>query len=167
MKKFFLVLTSSIITLLLSTAGFAQGDPAAVQAKAALCATCHGADGNSILAINPKLAGQNASYLVKHLMDFKSGNRPGVTMAAMVAALSAEDMQDIASWYASQEVTLGGANPETLELAESIYRAGVKDLSVAACSACHSPAGDGNALAGFPSLSGQHAEYTLQQLKDF
>ena len=167
MKKFFLVLTSSIITLLLSTAGFAQGDPAAVQAKAALCATCHDADGNSILAINPKLAGQNASYLVKQLMDFKSRNRPGVTMAAMVAALSEEDMQEIASWYASQEVTLGGANPETLELAESIYRAGVKDLSVAACSACHSPAGDGNALAGFPSLSGQHAEYTLQQLKDF
>jgi cytochrome c553 len=167
MKKFFLVLTSSIITLLLSTAGFSQGDSAAGQAKAALCATCHRADGNSILAITPKLAGQNASYLVKQLMGFKSGNRPGVTMAAMVAALSEEDMQDIASWYASQEVTLGGANPETLELAESIYRAGVKDLSVAACSACHSPAGDGNALAGFPSLSGQHAEYTLQQLKDF
>jgi cytochrome c553 len=41
-------------------------------------------------------------------MDFKSGNRPGVTMAAMVAALSEEDMQDIAFWYASQEVTLGG-----------------------------------------------------------
>ena len=38
---------------------------------------------------------------------------------------------------------------------------------MAACSACHSPTGQGNAPAGFPSLSGQHAEYTLKQLKSF
>ena len=54
-----------------------------------------------------------------------------------------------------------------MELGETLYRAGIKDLSVAACSACHSPTGNGNGPAGFPSLSGQHSEYTLLQLKAF
>ena len=160
------LLTLSLFTLVSGIAS-AQGDPEAGQAKSALCATCHGQDGNSPLPINPKLAGQNAKYMVKQLQDFKSGARPGPTMAAMVLSLSDQDMEDIAAWYASQEVTLGGADPELVELGATIYRAGNGDISSAACSACHSPTGNGNAPAGFPALGGQHVEYTLQQLKDF
>jgi len=85
----------------------------------------------------------------------------------MVAALSDEDMEDIAAWYSSQQPTVGGADPEALELGASIYRSGNKDLSVAACSACHGPSGKGNEPAGFPALGGQHAEYTLLQLQQF
>ena len=144
-----------------------QGDAAAGQAKSALCATCHGADGNSILSVNPKLAGQNAAYLLKQLQDYRSGARVNAIMMPMVAALSEQDMADLAAWYASQEVTLQGADPESLELGETLYRAGNKELGVAACSACHSPTGQGNAPAGFPALGGQHPEYTLQQLKAF
>ena len=167
MKKIVLAVLSAAFVGLIPNLVLAQGDAAAGQTKSALCATCHGADGNSPLAINPKLAGQNASYMVKQLQDFKSGARPGVTMAAMVLSLSDQDMEDIAAWYASQEPTLLGADPETVELAEKLYRAGNSDIAVAACSACHSPTGQGNAPAGFPALSGQHPEYTLQQLKDF
>ena len=161
----------SILTTLFLALGTsllnAQGDPAAGQAKSALCATCHGVDGNSDLSVNPKIAGQNYNYIVKQLQDYKSGARANATMSAMVAALSEQDMMDIAAWFSSQEVILLGANVETLELGERIYRAGVKELSVAACSACHSPTGGGNGPAGFPSLSGQHPEYTLMQLKAF
>jgi len=167
MKKRVIVILSAVICSLAPSLVLAQGDAAAGQAKAALCATCHGNDGNSDLAINPKLAGQNANYMVKQLMDFKSGARPSATMAAMVLSLSEQDMQDISAWYASQQVTLQSANPESLELAETLYRAGNREISVAACAACHSPTGRGTAPAGFPALSGQHAEYTLQQLKDF
>lgn len=167
MKKTVIAVLSAAFVGLLPTLVLAQGDAAAGQTKSALCATCHGADGNSQLAINPKLAGQNASYLVKQLQDFKSGARTGATMAAMVLSLSDQDMEDIAAWYASQEPTLLGADPESVELAERLYRAGNSDIAVAACSACHSPTGQGNAPAGFPALSGQHPEYTLQQLKDF
>lgn len=167
MKKTVIAVLSAAFVGLLPTLALAQGDAAAGQTKSALCATCHGADGNSQLAINPKLAGQNASYLVKQLQDFKSGARTGATMAAMVLSLSDQDMEDIAAWYASQEPTLLGADPESVELAERLYRAGNSDIAVAACSACHSPTGQGNAPAGFPALSGQHPEYTLQQLKDF
>jgi cytochrome c553 len=145
----------------------AEGDAAAGQAKSALCGSCHGVDGNSPLAMNPKLAGQNARYMVKQLQDFKSGARAGAIMASMVLSLSDQDMEDIAAWYSSQQPTIQGADPELIELAERLYRAGNSEIAVAACSACHSPTGKGNAPAGFPSLSGQHAEYTLQQLRDF
>ena len=145
----------------------AQGDAGAGQAKSALCGSCHGVDGNSPLAMNPKLAGQNARYMVKQLQDFKSGARAGAIMASMVLSLSDQDMEDISAWYSSQQPTIQGADPESIELAERLYRAGNAEIAVAACSACHSPTGKGNAPAGFPSLSGQHAEYTLQQLKDF
>jgi len=167
MKKLVIVIVSAFLGSVAPQLLMAQGDAAAGQAKSALCATCHGADGNSEIPMNPKLAGQNASYLVKQLQDYQSGARSDPTMTAMVAALSEEDIQDIAAWYSSQQVTLLGADAETLELGETVYRAGIKELSVAACSACHSPTGNGNAPAGFPSLSGQHPEYTLNQLKAF
>jgi len=167
MNKLVSFVVVAVISLVAPQILMAQGDAAAGQAKSALCATCHAADGNSQIAMNPKLAGQSAKYLLKQLQDYKSGARQNPTMSAMVASLSDQDMADIAAWFASQEVTLGGANAEQLELAENLYRSGNSDLSVAACSACHGPTGAGNWPAGFPSLSGQHAEYTLTQLRAF
>ena len=167
MKKVVIVIVSVFIGNASVQLALAQGDAAVGRSKAAICATCHGAEGNSELPMNPKLAGQNASYITKQLMDYKSGVRSNQTMSAMVLNLSEQDMQDISAWYSSQQVTLQGADPKFVELGESLYRAGNKELAVAACSACHSPTGRGNAPAGFPSLGGQHAEYTLQQLKDF
>ena len=167
MKKVVIVIVSVFIGSASVQLAFAQGDAAVGQSKAALCATCHGAEGNSEFPMNPKLAGQNATYIAKQLMDYKSGVRSNQTMSAMVLNLSEQDMQDISAWYSSQQVTLQGADPKFVELGESLYRAGIKELAVPACSACHSPTGRGNAPAGFPSLGGQHAEYTLQQLRDF
>ena len=167
MKKVVIVIVSVFIGNASVQLALAQGDASAGRSKAAICATCHGAEGNSELSMNPKLAGQNATYITKQLMDYKSGVRSNQTMSAMVLNLSEQDMLDISAWYSSQQVTLQGADPKFVELGESLYRAGNKELAVAACSACHSPTGRGNAPAGFPSLGGQHAEYTLQQLKDF
>lgn len=167
MKKTVIAVLAAAFVGLIPNVLLAQGDAAAGQAKSALCGSCHGVDGNSPLAMNPKLAGQSAKYMVKQLQDFKSGARPGATMTAMVLSLSDQDMEDIAAWYSSQQPTIQGADPESVELAERLYRAGNAEIAVAACSACHSPTGKGNAPAGFPALSGQHAEYTLQQLKDF
>ncbi|MFT7472719.1 MAG: cytochrome c553 [Kiritimatiellia bacterium] len=167
MKKTVIAVLVAAFIGLIPNLLLAQGDAAAGQAKSALCGSCHGVDGNSPLAMNPKLAGQSARYMVKQLRDFKSGARAGAIMASMVLSLSDQDMEDIAAWYSSQQPTIQGADPESIELAERLYRAGNSEIAVAACSACHSPTGKGNAPAGFPSLSGQHAEYTLQQLKDF
>lgn len=156
-----------IASLGIAQTASAQGDAAAGEAKVALCATCHGVGGNSQIPENPKLAGQNANYILKQLADYKSGARENITMSAMVGALSEQDMQDIAAYYASQQVEISAAEPESIELGETIYRAGNKEITVAACTACHSPTGRGNGPAGFPALSGQHSIYTLTQLKAF
>jgi cytochrome c553 len=167
MKKIAFLFSFLVAAAISSGNMVAQGDPSAGQAKSAVCGSCHGADGNSPLAMNPKLAGQGEAYLYKQLVEFKSGARQNATMAAMVMALNDEDMHDLAAYYSSQEVTLGGAAPELVDLGRSLYRAGNKDLGVAACMACHAPDGLGNGPAGFPALGGQHAEYTLTQLKSF
>ncbi len=167
MSKSLIFSLTALVAAGFAQSTLAQGDAAAGQAKAALCATCHGADGNSELSINPKLAGQNARYLAKQLRDYQSGARPGPVMAAMVLSLTDEDIEDISAWYASQTPTLLGAEPDSVELAARLYRAGNRELRVTACAACHSPTGTGNAPAGLPALGGQHPEYTLQQLKDF
>jgi cytochrome c553 len=167
MKKTAIAVLAAAFVGLIPNLLLAEGDAAAGQAKSALCGSCHGVDGNSLMAMNPKLAGQSARYMVKQLQEFKSGARESAIMASMVLSLSDQDMEDIAAWYSSQQPTIQGANPESIELAERLYRGGNSEIAVAACSACHSPTGKGNAPAGFPLLSGQHAEYTLQQLKNF
>ena len=167
MKKLVIAVLAAAFVGLIPNLLLAEGDAAAGQAKSALCGSCHGVDGNSLMAMNPKLAGQSARYMVKQLQEFKSGARESAIMASMVLSLSDQDMEDIAAWYSSQQPTIQGANPESIELAERLYRGGNSEIAVAACSACHSPTGKGNAPAGFPLLSGQHAEYTLQQLKNF
>lgn len=80
------------------------GDAARGEARTAVCATCHGADGNSVIPANPKLAGQHATYLANALRDYKSGRRSNAVMTAMVATLSEQDIEDVAAYYAAQPV---------------------------------------------------------------
>lgn len=165
-----LVLSLASLVLAVSSIGVqaqTAGDAAAGERKSAVCAACHGADGNSELGSNPKLAGQNVRYLVKQMTDIKEGNRTVALMTGLLDNMSEQDLEDIAAYYAEQEHTIQGADPALVELGSSIYRGGIADLGVAACTACHGPAGDGVAQAGFPAISGQHAEYTSTQLKAF
>lgn len=155
------------------TGALLKPDPATGQKIANdVCAACHAADGNSIASANPKLAGQHPEYVIKQLADFarKSDDRAarvnGV-MAGFAAMLSDGDRRNVAAWYASQNPKLGTAkNKETLELGGRIYRAGIADKAVPACSGCHGPNGAG-IPALYPRLSGQFAEYTESQLKAF
>ena len=133
----------------------------------AMCAACHGADGNSTNPIWPKIAGQHANYIVKQLHDFKSGARVNAQMQPIAASLSDEDMANVAAYYANQKSKPGKADPEFIELGEKIYRAGNHETHVPACMACHGPAGAGNPGASYPAVAGQHAEYTIKQLNAF
>jgi len=163
-------LVFSLATILMAVTSLtvhADGDAAAGAGKVAVCAACHGADGNSAIGSNPKLAGQNERYTLKQLLDIQSGARPIAMMTGLLDNLNEQDLADIAAFYASKEVTVNGANPELVEAGQSIYKAGIAGLGVAACSACHSPDGSGVAQAGFPALGGQHAEYISAQMKAF
>lgn len=160
-----------LVSLLLSlgVTGLAQaaGDAAAGQAKTAVCAACHSADGNSLAPNFPKLAGQGERYLLKQLQDIKSGNRQVIEMTGLLTNLSDQDLADIAAYYASQKGSIGQADPKLVERGEALFRGGNLELGMPACTGCHSPDGSGNDLAGFPQLSGQHAAYTAKQLTDF
>lgn len=81
----------------------AGGDPVAGEQKAATCAACHGADGVSSNPAWPILAGQHASYLEIALQQYKDGTRKNAIMAGQAAALSKQDMADLAAYYAQQE----------------------------------------------------------------
>jgi cytochrome c553 len=139
----------------------------AVQIAQNVCAACHAADGNSVMTINPKLAGQHPEYLLKQLNNFKEGKRANVVMAGMVANLSADEMKELASYFAGQKQTLGKAKSNGVgSLGEKIYRAGNAATGVPACAACHGANGQGIPKQ-YPRLSGQHADYNLQQLRTF
>ena len=160
-----------LTTVLLYTAvsfNALAGDPAAGEAKAAICASCHGPAGNSVNPQWPKLAGQHAGYTAKQIRDFKAGTtRNDALMAPMIAGLSEQDIEDIAAYYASRSSTGGFASEELHALGERIYRGGNMQSGVPACIACHGPRGAGNGPAGFPRLAGQHATYTAKQLEDW
>jgi cytochrome c553 len=81
----------------------AAGDAAAGEQKAAACAACHGAGGNSTISINPILAGQHRSYLVQALKAYKDGTRSNPIMKGMAAGLSDQDIEDLAAYFAAQD----------------------------------------------------------------
>jgi len=176
------VLLSVAASSLLAATGTAPADgapaaPAKVVTKpdlvkgeasfTAVCAACHGADGNSGTPAYPKLAQQHPEYLVRQLRDYKTGTRKNAIMQGMAAALSEQDMKNIAYWVTAKTAKPGFAKDKDLvSLGERIYRGGVADRQIPACAGCHSPNGAG-IPSQYPRLSGQHAEYTVAQLTYF
>ena len=133
----------------------------------AVCAACHTNDGSRGTAANPIIQGQHPDYLVKQLAEFKAGKRDNAVMRAMAAPLSEADMKNVAAFYASKQPKPGFAkNKELVSLGEKIYRGGIADRSVPACSGCHGPSGAG-IPAQYPRLAGQHADYVEAQLVAF
>lgn len=146
----------------------AKADPAKGQATAtAVCGACHTFDGSRGSPANPILQGQHPEYLVKQLSEFKSGKRDNAIMKGFATALSDEDMKNVAAFYAGTAAKPGFAkNKATVALGEKIYRGGIADRKVPACSGCHGPTGAG-IPSQYPRLSGQHADYTEAQLLAF
>jgi cytochrome c553 len=161
-------LLTTLLLVTSTTVAMAQGDAAAGQAKAAACAACHGADGNSSNPEWPKIAGQHASYLTKQLADYKAGEgRSNPLMMGMVAGLSDQDIADLAAWFSAQTLAGGTADPQLIGQGERLYRGGNAETGVPACIGCHGPAGTGDPYGAIPALAGQHAPYTVTQLQSF
>jgi len=143
-------------------------DPAKGAAiSASVCAACHTNDGSRGVAANPIIQGQHSDYLVKQLAEFKAGKRDNPVMKAMAAPLSEADMKNVAAFYASKQPKPGFAkNKDLVAHGEKIYRGGVAERSIPACSGCHGPSGAG-IPAQYPRLAGQHADYVEAQLVAF
>ena len=133
----------------------------------AVCTSCHGADGNSGAPIYPKLAQQHPEYIAKQLGEYKSGKRANAIMSGMAASLSEDEARNIGAFLTTKTAKPGFAKDKDLAtLGEKIYRGGIADRQIPACSGCHSPTGAG-IPSQYPRLAGQHAEYTTSQLTQF
>ena len=144
-------------------------DLAAGEATAgAICAGCHMPDGNSVVDMFPKLAGQHAQYLAKQLNDYKSGARQDDTMTGMAFTLATDaDVANVSAFFASKSGTVAAADDSKVALGKDIYRGGNSTSGLPACMGCHGTTGSGNPTAKFPALAGQHATYTITQLNAF
>ena len=145
-----------------------SGNVAAGQAKAGICAGCHGADGNGGADPTwPKLAGQDPDYIAKQLTDFKSGARKDPIMSGMAAPLSATDMKNLGAYFASLKAKPGAAlDAQLAKQGQKIFRGGNAKMGVSACMSCHGPSGHG-IPPRFPKVSGQNTAYTQKQLLAF
>lgn len=144
-----------------------EGLAAAGQAKSTTCAACHGADGNSVTPLWPSLAGQHPNYAARQLQAYKDGERADPGMQGFAALLSEQDMLEISTYFATQTISVKGADPALAERGERIYRGGIPERGIAACIACHGPSGKGNPLAGYPRISHQHEDYLATTLRDY
>ena len=156
-----------IVTLALcfGSAAMAEGSADAGKAKSAVCAACHGPDGNSVNPEWPSLAGQHPDFIVSQLQHYQAGNRQNVLMSPQASALNEQDMADLAAFYSGQSITPKEADPQLLTRGQQLYRGGDPDRGITACIACHGPKGQGNPLAGYPAIAGQHATYLATQLR--
>lgn len=134
------------------------------------CQECHGHDGNADdiqdgvgnIGKFPRLAGQQAGYIVKQFTEFRSGKRNNETMAIMAKSVSTADLLDIAAYFASQQPMRGdgqGDNP----LGKSLFLNGDAGRGILPCAGCHSEAANGGTSEN-PRIAGQHRRYLQKQL---
>ncbi|QLE87533.1 MULTISPECIES: c-type cytochrome [Shewanella] len=170
MKKLAIALS---VLASISSPVMAEGNAEAGKTKSIVCSACHGVDGNSMIDMYPKIAGQQEGYLKKQLVDLRkaahTGGKEGRNdpmMSPMAAALSDQDIEDLAAYYASQTQTAADVK-DVPALGEQLYKGGDMTRGITACIACHGPSGKGMEAAGYPMIGGQHANYIKIQLNKF
>ena len=146
---------------------FIHGKADAGATKTAVCAACHGPNGNSVNPEWPRLAGQSAVYLAEQLRLFRSGARNNPVMKPLAASLTDQDIDDIAVYYEAQTPTGLEADPSYWKAGQALYLSGDAATQVPACVACHGPVGRGNLAAGYPALRAQQSVYVVAQLKNY
>ncbi|MDO6824426.1 cytochrome c [Marinobacter sp. 1_MG-2023] len=162
----------TILTFSLTAAHAVEGDPVAGKQAVAVCQSCHQPDGSGMNIPGgeswPKLAGLNAGYLYKQLLDIKEGTRKSPTMNPFVDMLNEQQLKDVAVYYSQLPPNEGKggekATDEQLARGEKLATDGDWNRYIVPCSSCH---GSDNQGAGdhFPGIAGQHAGYIADQLR--
>ncbi len=146
----------ALCTLPLADSAFAQQKSA--QALIGACSRCHGEDGNAS-GQYPNLAGQQAAYTVKQLMDFKSGARKNTQMSPFVGVLSEEDMRTLGEYYAGEYAK------KQRSVDEDLAKEGEKIAADLNCASCHQKNYRG--VETIPRLARQNRVYLVNQMKAF
>ena len=135
-------------------------DLQAGKATAAVCAACHGEDGNALIPGYPMLAGQNWRYIYIQLKDYKEGRRSHPIMTAMASNLSRDEMVNVANYFAGFRL-----KPNGFVADEAKVKLGKAKADETLCTMCH--------LGGFsgqneiPRVAGQQYDYVVEQLRNF
>ncbi|MBU3719980.1 MAG: cytochrome c4 [Burkholderiaceae bacterium] len=134
--------------------------------RIALCASCHGADGNSPNGEFPKLAKLQVGYFVRQMEDYKKGKRKSSVMQGIVAAIDEKEFQAFAQHFNQQNPPAPGqGDAKLLARGKEIFYEGIVGSAVPACSGCHKD--DGTGTNRYPRLAGQHPEYLIQQMLSY
>jgi cytochrome c553 len=162
MKK---LIAGFVLGVGLTAMAHGAGDPQAGEQNAAACQACHGQGGaNPIMGVYPKISGLGEKYLHNQLVAIQKDERVIVEMTGQLTGKSDQDLQDLAAYFAGQEMGVNQANPDLVAMGQALYRGGNMASGVPSCAGCHSPQGHGNAPGGYPALGGQNAEYIAKQL---
>ncbi|MEO6407342.1 MAG: c-type cytochrome [Burkholderiaceae bacterium] len=149
------ILACAVCAAATAHAGVEEG-----RAKAQVCAACHGADGNAVVAGTPSLAGQPRQFLVQALFMYREGTRKNALMTPIAQPLTNADLNDLAAWFSAQKMTAPTAK---LDAARTDKARAITEQNN--CVACHTAS-----LVGqqhIPRLAGQNKAYLLEQLKGF
>lgn len=143
----------------------------AVATAQQVCSNCHGIDGNAPSPNFPRLAAQQAPYLVEQLKSFRGHNRSDPAgfeyMWGLSKYLTDGQIDGLAAYFAAQKPAPNPAraDPALLAKGKAIFDRGLPDFSLMACAACHGEKAQGN--GPIPRLAGQHADYVMKQLNVF
>lgn len=143
--------------------------PPAVTA-AQVCSNCHGIDGNSVSPNFPRLAGQQADYIVAQLENFRSHHRSDPAgyeyMWGITRSLTDDQIKGLAHYFAKQTPAPNApVDAKTMAAGKKIFEQGVPERETPPCMACHGPQAQG--VATFPRLANQHRDYLEKQLHVF
>ncbi|MGX9460425.1 c-type cytochrome [Shewanella sp. A14] len=136
-------------------------------AAAQLCVSCHGAQGQGIGILGPRLAGLSAEYIAKQLTLFHAGKRQNPTMLAMAATVQGDNIAVVSQYFSQQSVAdiplqFRGDKVTISDPFEAIALQGDWSRTIPACTSCHGPSGVGGGQ--FPRLAGQEVSYLKTQL---
>jgi cytochrome c553 len=166
MKNTLLLAFALVAAPMLSMAQEVKGDAGAGGKKVAMCIGCHGLPGyqSSFPQIYkvPKIAGQNAKYIVAALNGYKSGDRKHPSMRGVAGSMSDQDIADVAAYYEALGKGTASPVPDSPEAPPAALTA-----KVAACEACHGKNFNNTVDPANPRLAGQHADYLLVSLKAY
>lgn len=144
---------------------------AEMPSQAAICVTCHQANGLGMPNLGPSIAGMPASYLATQIEHFKKNERQSATMKPMADMLDEAGVKATTEWFASLPLPLpedpawrGDKDPASLTGGEKLAYLGDWRRDLPSCVTCHGPEGVGVG-EHIPHLAGQHADYIEDQLK--
>ncbi|CAA7621475.1 cytochrome c [Magnetospirillum sp. UT-4] len=165
MAKRWCAALAAAVTLMWLPAAAAEPDPRVREIVSERCQLCHGVDGEAATAVYPRLAAQNATYLIKQLRDFRDGRRTG-TMNEMAKDLSDAEIAGLAAYFSAKPAKSKKVlNTELAAVGRYVFRQGNPFSGIAPCASCHGEAGHGTDQ--LPRLAGQHPSYVEGQLGEF